>query len=326
MKQLILLFALAASAWGQISSFPPSGGSSPGASPAGSPGALQTYLTSSAFSGTVITGIVKANGASVPSAAAFADLPITGANLVSKFTGCSGTQYLGADGACHSGNGVVTGGIPCGSTVGQAQLFASAATFGCGPLTFTNEMGAGGYVLTAGAALPPFDPNITGFLSGQTYVGITPVDYGQIVMVCTSDGYCGNQWNSAFKAAMGDVDNHGNPATPGTVYYIGSMWIQREDTTNAVTTDWGIDIASSVTNRPLAGNEPGDVGIGLVNLTYPSGMPTVVSDANFYLKADGTVATIKALKTTGSATGKTAVCADANGQLYRSSASGSCAN
>jgi hypothetical protein len=70
-------------------------GTGGGASPAGTLGAFQTYLTSSSFSGTVVTGIVKGNGTSVPSPAAASD-------VVALFSTCSGTQYLGADGACHS--------------------------------------------------------------------------------------------------------------------------------------------------------------------------------------------------------------------------------
>ena len=42
--------------------------------PAGSLGAIQTYATSSTFAGTVITGLVKGNGTSVPSAAAGSDV------------------------------------------------------------------------------------------------------------------------------------------------------------------------------------------------------------------------------------------------------------
>jgi len=48
-----------------------------------------------------ITGILKGNGTSAVTAAAASD--VTG-----LFTGCSGTQYLGADGACHTAGGTVT--------------------------------------------------------------------------------------------------------------------------------------------------------------------------------------------------------------------------
>ena len=84
-----------------------------------------------------LTGIVKGNGTSAFTAA-------TAANIVSLFTTCSGTQYLGADGACHNANsGTVTSvalTVPSGFSVTGSPL----TTSGTLAITGTLNVAAGG--------------------------------------------------------------------------------------------------------------------------------------------------------------------------------------
>ena len=69
-----------------------------------------------------LTGPIKGNGTSAFSAAAAAD-------IVGLFSTCSGTQYLGADGACHSaGGGGGTGNVAEVVSV----TFSATPTFTCG--------------------------------------------------------------------------------------------------------------------------------------------------------------------------------------------------
>ena len=83
--------------------------------------ALTGDTTTSA--GSCATTTVALNGGSVPASAAVlgtnsSSQPVaaTSSSVVGLFTGCSGTQYLGADGACHnSGGGVSTQSVVTGS-------------------------------------------------------------------------------------------------------------------------------------------------------------------------------------------------------------------
>lgn len=61
----------------------------------------------------------------------------TAANIVSLFSTCSGTQYLGADGACHN----ATGGSPGGSS-GQMQFNSSSSFGGLGSFIVANANSA----------------------------------------------------------------------------------------------------------------------------------------------------------------------------------------
>lgn len=225
-----------------------------------------------------------------------------GVTSIAAGTGISVDHATGAVTVTNTAPGASPAGSP-----GCVQLYGTSTTFACGPLTFANVTDAGGYVLTAGAALPPFEATPGGLEGGTSGVFITPSDYWQFVFAATSDGFGGGQWNSTFIAKAGDViPTGGAAATPGALEYIGGFWMQQEDTTqDATRLDWGINMAAGAglpgegTNRPIAGNGLGDVGIGLVQLTFPSGMPTVVSNANLFLKADGTVATMKGVLQTG---------------------------
>ena len=66
-----------------------------------------------------VTGIRKSAGAGTTDTAA------ASADVIGLFSTCSGTQYLGADGSCHT----ASGGSP-GGGAGQIQTYATSTTFG----------------------------------------------------------------------------------------------------------------------------------------------------------------------------------------------------
>jgi len=65
-------------------------------------------------------------------------VPVTAANIVSLFSGCSGTQYLGADGSCHaasSGGGSATKTLyyaPAAKTIGGVGASVYQCSTSCG--------------------------------------------------------------------------------------------------------------------------------------------------------------------------------------------------
>ena len=74
-----------------------------------------------------ITGLRYGNGAKA------ADTAATAANVVALFAGCSGTEYLGADGACHSGGG--------GSVTAGSQIAVAGSTASWNPFDFSTRAG-----------------------------------------------------------------------------------------------------------------------------------------------------------------------------------------
>jgi len=86
----------------------------------------------------VTTNVLKGDNAGNAISAGFA---ATGSGIVSLFTGCSGVQYLGADGACHnpSGSGTVT-------SVGISETNDTNVTLtlgGTNPVTTTGTISLG---------------------------------------------------------------------------------------------------------------------------------------------------------------------------------------
>jgi fibronectin-binding autotransporter adhesin len=92
---------------------------------------------------TLGTGIVK----NTTTTGALSDA--TSTDIIGLFTGCSGTQYLGADGACHSasGSGTVTG-------VTTAAPFTSQTISTSGTIAFPTTS-VTGYALVAGNGVQP---------------------------------------------------------------------------------------------------------------------------------------------------------------------------
>lgn len=87
-----------------------------------------------------LSGVVKGNGSSAFSSASAAD-------IVSLFSGCSGTLYLGADGACHVSASPLT-------TNGDEYIFA-------GGINTRLPIGSAGQFEFVSGGLPAWDANVT---------------------------------------------------------------------------------------------------------------------------------------------------------------------
>lgn len=86
---------------------------------------------------TTVTGPLKGNGTAISAASA--------SDIVGLFTGCSGTQYLGADGACHSASGGSPGGSSSDVQYNSSGSFAGNSSFttdGSGDATLSGYVSA----------------------------------------------------------------------------------------------------------------------------------------------------------------------------------------
>jgi len=181
-------------------------------------------------SGSTLTTVTGINGGSVPASAkvlgtnaSSQPVPAIAADVVSLFSTCSGVEYLGADGACHSaGSGSVTsiatsspitgGTITTSGTIACATCVTSAASL-------TNNaflMGAGSQgaqsvtALVATAALNLFT---------TTLQGLTPASGGGTVNFLRADG----TWQAP--AGTGTVTSIAttSPISGGTITSTGTI-------------------------------------------------------------------------------------------------------
>ena len=102
------------------------------------------------------TNVLKGDNAGNAISAGFSP---TGAGIVSLFTGCSGTQYLGADGACHvpPGIGTVTS-IALNGTTNQIVVTGASPITGSGAWTLSFPPGG---VTLPGTTTGAFTGNLT---------------------------------------------------------------------------------------------------------------------------------------------------------------------
>jgi hypothetical protein len=214
-----------------------------------SAGTLSTSRGGTGEAGT-ITGVLYGNGSSAVTQA-------SAANIVAAFSSCSGTQYLGADGACHT----ASGGSPGGSS-GNVQ-YNNSSSFGGASITYKlvqsaypafqmPSAGAGPGVVesttaSTGLFLYGCDRDTT---SGQfNYIGC-----GEILLNGTGNGYGGDLDLTAGSSTLSGY-NGGNVVVTGG---------------NAVT---GAGIGGGVTinggTPGGSGNNGGDIAI------VPGGIGTV---------------------------------------------------
>jgi hypothetical protein len=154
----------------------------------GTGGKLQETITAPHTSGSPVA--FNANGDTVNA---------TAANIVGLFTSCSGTQYLGADGACHMGGaGTITGvtagyGVTGGGatgTVSAAVSLTSASNFITAdvPMTTANtlydgpsvSLGAGTWFITSTITVVQANATIVEcqIWNGTTIAATSNVSYG----------------------------------------------------------------------------------------------------------------------------------------------------
>lgn len=150
----------------------------------GSNAVTVTKINGTALSG-LTTGILKnTTGTGVPSIAASSD-------VIGLFTGCSGTQYLGADGACHtasSGSGTVNN---CGTLGSIAYYAATGTVVSCVGSDFT--FGTHSIVEGASGILDLHSGATSGFLlSGSFSTGflLVTTTTGAVSSIATSGTKC----------------------------------------------------------------------------------------------------------------------------------------
>jgi hypothetical protein len=182
-------------------------------------------LNGTALSG-LATGVLKnTTGTGVPSIAAASD-------ITSLFTGCSGTNYLGADGACHSGGtGTVNSGTATqlafyntstNAVSGNPRLVESGTT-----LSYAGSSGisaASGFTGAIGASTPS-----TGAFTSATISNLTQAQ----PMVAGSGGALGNSpaYFYALKLpnAGATPDTHVNNCIAWVLTYGGGSCEGRDD-------------------------------------------------------------------------------------------------
>ena len=168
---------------------------------------------SGAVSGCASSGTVTSSGYSsgTPLAAfstATSITPAASSNVVALFSGCSGTQYLGADGACHTGGtGTVTSvgtTLPLSGTVtGSGNLSCPTCAIGPGSSTanhLAKFSGADGVTLADGGPIPTGTVTSSGYSSGtplaafSTSTNVTPATSSNVVALfsaCSGTQYLG---------------------------------------------------------------------------------------------------------------------------------------
>lgn len=234
--------------------------------PGGSPGQVQYQINGTTFGGFTPAGDVtafaqpnftigKIGGVAIPTsgvikgAAGPTLVAALAADVVALFSTCSGTQYLGADGACHTASG--GGGTP-GGTNGQLQYNNSGAFGGFtvgGDVTFTNPNFT--VIKINGVTLSGLT---TGILKNTTTTGVPSIATSSDIIAdwtgsCSSttflrgDGACvtpsgtggtvtvvgagsltstalvtgGGSQTVQTPAATAIMDSSGNISTPGTI-------------------------------------------------------------------------------------------------------------
>ena len=207
-----------------------------------------------------ITGIRKGNGTdSVDSAAASSD-------VIALFSSCSGTQYLGADGACHTAGGgsgttnttpwiLPFGAIDPGLSATLPQSGAILVT----AVTFASSTQIGKIILELG---------VTGSKHGAW--AIYPLAGNAILATGTANALCGG---------CGQVFNLSYTFAPGTYYLAFSTDDAASGTYDRGTANFGTGLTGSVTT-PLTAAATSTVTWSSGAATWPGSLGTLTAIAN----------------------------------------------
>lgn len=286
-----------------------------------------SYVKLNVNSNAVVNGTVSDN------AAQFVGVPlrIVQSNVIVQTTGAATLNFDGATtsgdtitmSTTTAGYFHDTGGTTCSTTtlgvVNQAIGSAGQAVAFLGPCAPSKGGGSGG-----GGAVGPdgavqlsdgaggFDYNAgLEFSDGRLFIGLPTIptfssgsfssaifggnatdgdDNAFVTAAAISDGYADGGFQAWFVAQDGDQTMGGATATAGTIYPLANLYFELEDTTDRDSFDWGIQASNQ--NPVIAGNYARDIGIVLGNTDF-NARPVDVSDANLFVKGDGTLTTFK---------------------------------
>jgi hypothetical protein len=199
----------------------------------GTPSGSGTVSTS----GTVTTGAISkfSGSTSITNAAA--------TDIVNLFSTCSGTQYLGADGACHAGGtGTVTSsGSPSGGSIPKFTAAANIAPAAASDIvnlfstcSGTQYLGADGACHTASgsgtvtSSGSPVFGNISKFTTATNIVPASALDIINLFSACSGSQYLGADGACHSAAGGGTVTG---------VSFTGDGVVDSSTPTRAVTTN-----------------------------------------------------------------------------------------
>ena len=208
---------------------------------------------------TSLSGVLKGTGSGFASAAA--------SDVISLFTGCSGTQYLGADGACHNngGTGTVTSvaaTVPSFLSIAGSPITSSgtlAITYSGTPLPLAN--GGIGATTLAGASIDTTSGSVT---SGHC------AQFSSTFVIVDSGGACGAGSSSAFSALTSSTNTTATMVvgTGASLAASGSGTISATNTTgvNGATVPASATvIGSNGSNQLIAATTTGSGSVVLAN-------------------------------------------------------------
>lgn len=145
--------------------------------------------------------------------------PTTSAAVIALFTGCSGTQYLGADGACHNagggsgtvtsvtftGDGVVLSSTPSSAVMTNGTLIAALAN-----QTANTVLGALTATTPSDLAVPSCSAagNALKWTSGIGFGCSTGFGTGSVTSVATNNGLAGGTITTTGTIGLASVSNN----------------------------------------------------------------------------------------------------------------------
>lgn len=192
----------------------------------------------------------------------------------------------------ETGNGGGGGGTP-GGNPGEIQINIAGAFGSTANLTWTDtdslRAGLPQSVQLAGPTGNIYNPG------GMSLVVGGPSDSQFIASVATSDGYIDIEYDAHFIAQMGDViPVTGAAATPGIAYEFFTNSIEINDTTSNTSQLYSLifyNAAHVGGKKDFAINGAGDVAMGFVSAG--SGDPIAISNANLFIKGNGSLSRFK---------------------------------
>ena len=185
-----------------------------------------------------------------------ADTAGTAANVVSLFSTCSGTQYLGADGACHNSSSLSLGNAIGGSPTANAILYGDGSG---------NLQNAAGITRTGSAQLTL---GVSGSPGNEIVLGTTATDSASLGTELTTSGTCsGTGWTGTYP-------NYVAPGTTAPLTCTGFTSGSLYQTVTSIGAGGSGSVTIAIGTAQVASGSSGTVTAGLkangTSLTYLS--------------------------------------------------------